>query len=160
MTSTAKWGGDVKRKKLTIKQKKFADAYIRTGNAYHSAIGAGYSESYSRGNVIKLLENVSVKAYIDEKMQEIEDRQIAKAEEVLKHLTSVMRGEVSEEVVVVESTGDYESRARIVNKQVAAKERIRAAELLGRRYTLFTDKVEVDGNVGAIIIDDVPDEDE
>lgn len=132
---------------LTVKQKKFADEYIATGNAYRSAIEAGYSENYAKGNVIKLLENERVKAYVDQKMKEIEDRQIAKADEVLKHLTSMMRGEIEEEVVVTENTGDYESKARIINKQVAAKERIRAAELIGRRYSLFTDKVEVDGKL-------------
>lgn len=150
----------MENRKLTVKQKKFADAFIRSGNATWSAEVAGYSKNTLGEMGYENLKKPHIKAYIDSKLQEIEDKQIAKAEEVLKHLTSVMRGEIQEEVVVVESTGDYESKARIVEKQVAAKERIRAAELLGRRYALFTDKMEVEGNIGAVIIDDVPDEDE
>lgn len=142
--------------KLTIKQKKFADEYIKTGNAYRSAINAGYSENYAKGNVIKLLENVRVKSYIEAKMKELEDKQIAKAEEILKYLTSVMRGEESEEVL----RGIGEGAQEITDIEISAKDRIKAAELLGRRYALFTDKVNVEGQIGAVIIDDVPDEDE
>ncbi|MDO4605229.1 MAG: terminase small subunit, partial [Helcococcus sp.] len=82
--------------KLTIKQKKFADEYIISGNAYQSAIKAGYSENYAKGNVIKLLENVRVKKYINARLKEIEDKQIAKQDEILKYLTAVMRGEEKE----------------------------------------------------------------
>lgn len=56
--------------KLSVKQQKFADEYIATGNAYKSAVSAGYSENYAKGNVIKLLENESVKLYIDQAMTE------------------------------------------------------------------------------------------
>lgn len=142
---------------MTIKQKKFADAYIKSGNATWAAEFAGYSKKTARFIGSENLTKPNIKAYVELKMQEIEDKQIAKAEEVLKHLTSMMRGEIKEEVVVVENIGDYESKAKIVEKQASAKERIRAAELLGRRYALFTDKMEVEGNIGAVIIDDVPD---
>lgn len=77
---------------------------------------------------------------------------------MLQHLTAAMRGEIDEEVVVVENIGDYQSRARVVNKQISAKDRIKAAELLGKRYALFTDKVNIDGNVGVQIIDDIVDD--
>lgn len=72
--------------KRILKQKAFADYFIETGNAYKSAIKAGYSENYAKGNVIKLLENESVKSYIEERMKEIESERIAKAEEVLAFL--------------------------------------------------------------------------
>lgn len=72
--------------KRILKQKAFADYFIETGNAYQSAIKAGYSENYAKGNVIKLLENESVKQYIEERMKEIESERIAKAEEVLAFL--------------------------------------------------------------------------
>jgi phage terminase small subunit len=136
----------VKERKLTVKQKKFADRYIETGNATQSYIDAGYSvtkRNVAEANARKLLGNYLVKKYIEEKMKELEDKQIAKAEEVLKHLTAAMRGEIDEEVVVVEGIGEGGSRARIVKKQISAKERIRAAELLGKRYALFTDKLDV-----------------
>jgi phage terminase small subunit len=150
----------VKERKLTVKQKKFADRYIETGNATQSYIDAGYSvtkRSVAEANARKLLGNYSVKKYIEERMKELEDKQIAKAEEVLKHLTAAMRGEIEEEVVVVEGIGEGESRARVLKKQISAKERIKAAELLGKRYSLFTDKVDLEGNVGVTIIDDIND---
>ena len=146
----------MEKRKLTIKQKKFADEYIKTGNAYRSAKSAGYSENYAKGNVIRLLENESVKAYVSQKMKEIEDSKIADAKEVLELLTSIARGEVTEKAILLSGNGMQE----LVPKSADIKDRIRAAELIGRRYALFTDKMEVEGNIGAVIIDDVPDEDE
>lgn len=140
--------------KLNVKQKAFADYYIETGNAYQSAIKAGYSENYAKGNVIKLLENESVKIYIQEKMKEIESERIAKAEEVLAFLSSSLRGEVLEEVISTE-TIDGMIKPVILKKQLSAKDRIKAAELLGKRYALFTEKVDLEGNVGVTIIDDI-----
>ena len=140
--------------KLNVKQKAFADYYIETGNAYQSAIKAGYSENYAKGNIIKLLENESVKIYIQEKMKEIESERIAKAEEVLAFLSSSLRGEVLEEVVSTE-TIDGMIKPIILKKQLSAKDRIKAAELLGKRYALFTEKVDLEGNVGVTIIDDI-----
>ena len=127
--------------KLTIKQKKFADEYIISGNAYQSATNAGYSDSYAKGNVIKLLENVRVKAYIDGRLKDLDEKQIAKQEEVLKYLTSVMRGEQTEQTL----RGLGEGFQELINIEVGAKDRIKAAELLGKRYGLFTEKI--DANV-------------
>ena len=141
--------------KLNIKQKAFADYFIETGNAYQSAIKAGYSENYAKGNVIKLLENESVKQYIEERMKEIESERIAKAEEVLAFLSSSLRGDVLEEVVATESDGIGGMKPVILKKQLSAKDRIKAAELLGKRYALFTEKVDLDGNLEVTIIDDI-----
>jgi phage terminase small subunit len=147
--------------KLTEKQKRFADYYIETGNATEAAIRAGYSQKTARFIGAENLTKPNIKKYIDDRLREIEDKRIAKAEEVLKYLTSVMRGEETEEVVVVEGTGEGASEARIIEKQVSAKDRIKAAELLGKRYSLFTDRIDVGGNVGITIIDDIScDEDE
>lgn len=129
--------------KLTIKQKRFADEYIISGNAYQAAVNAGYSENYAKGNVIKLLENVSVKSYMEDRLKGLEDKAIAKQEEVLKYLTSVMRGEEEEEVLYGIGEGAQSTR----HIEVGAKDRIKAAELLGKRYKLFTDKVELDADV-------------
>lgn len=139
--------------KLTIKQKKFADEYIITGNAYKAASNAGYSENYARGNVIKLLENVRVKTYIDERLEEIESEKIATQKEVLQYLTSVMRGETSEEVLI--NRGN-EVGQDITDIEVSAKDRIKAAELLGKRYGTWTDKLEVQAE-NVVIIDDIKD---
>ena len=140
-------------KKLTIKQKKFADEYIISGNAYQSAINAGYSENYAKGNVIKLLENVRVKKYINARLKEIEDKQIAKQDEILKYLTAVMRGEEKEETLSKNEFGGED----ISKIQVSAKDRIKAAELLGKRYGSWTDKLEVESESKVVIVDDLED---
>lgn len=129
--------------KLTIKQKRFADEYIISGNAEEAAITAGYSEKYARGNAYKLVAKSGVKSYIEERLKELDDKAIAKQEEVLKYLTSVMRGELEEEVLY--GIGDGVQSTRHI--EVGAKDRLKAAELLGKRYRLFTDKVELDADV-------------
>ena len=126
--------------KLSIKQKRFADEYIISGNAYQSALKAGYSKNYSKGNVVKLLENVSVKAYIDERLAEINNRKIADQQEVLEYLTSVMRGEVTEPLTVLDGDG-YQ---KVIDALPSVATRNKAAELLGKRYRIFTEKQEVE----------------
>lgn len=138
--------------KLTEKQKRFADYFIETGNASQSAVKAGYSKKYSNTNANKLLQNTTIKKYIDKKLEEMSSKRIASANEVMELLTSAARGELEEEVVVVESIGDYCSEAKVIKKQIGAKDRIKAAELLGKRYRLWTDKMEVKGMVPVMIV--------
>lgn len=133
--------------KLTLRQQRFADEYIISGNAEEAAIIVGYSKKYARGNAYKLVAKSGIKSYIDKRLKELDDKQIAKQEEVLKYLTSVVRGESRSVVVVVEGEGDGVSSARLVNKPPDEKEKLKAAELLGKRYRLFTDKVELDADV-------------
>ena len=95
---------------------------------------------------------MDIKAYVEELMQKLESERTASAKEVLEFLTKSMRGEIKEEVVVVEGTGDGTSEARMVKKQIGLRDRIKSAELLGKRYRLFTDKVEVDGVVPVMIV--------
>lgn len=140
-----------KKNKLTLKQKRFADEYIISGNAYRSAIEAGYSKSYAKGNVVKLLENVSVKAYIDKRLEEINSEKIADQTEVLQYLTSVMRGTSQSAVVVIEGDGDGVSSARLMDKTPDEKEKLKAAELLGKRYGAFTEKVDISGDMSLSI---------
>ncbi|HJF35085.1 MAG TPA: terminase small subunit [Clostridium perfringens] len=143
--------------KLTIKQKAFADYYIELGNAteaYKRAYKSCKSDNVARTNSSRLLTNANIKQYIDEKMKEIESERIAKAEEVLAFLSASLRGEVLEEVVSTESVEGM-IKPVILKKQLSAKDRIKAAELLGKRYALFTEKVDLEGNVGVTIIDDI-----
>jgi len=141
--------------KLTEKQKRFVAEYIKDYNATQAAIRAGYSEqtAYSQGN--RLLKNVDIKKAIKELQDEIRKKNIAEAIEVEEFLSLAMRGKIEEEVVVTENIGDYESRARIIKKQLSAKERIKAAELLGKRYALFADKVDMDVDVGTEKLDSI-----
>lgn len=133
--------------KLSIKQKRFADEYIISGNATQSAIIAGYSKKYAATNTDKLLKNTNIKNYIDERLKELEDKAIAKQEEVLQYLTSVMRGEHEEEVLYGIGEGVQSTR----HVEVGAKDRIKAAELLGKRYGTWTDKVDANINLPTII---------
>ena len=138
--------------KLNARQKSFCEFYVASGNATESAIKAGYSKKTADRIASENLRKLELKKYIDELMQKLESERIASAEEVLQNLTAMMRGEIQEDVVVVEGEGDGVSSARVMKKQVSAKERIKAAELLGKRYRLYTDKVEVEGVVPVMIV--------
>ena len=138
-------------KSLTLKQKQFADEYIRTGNAYQSAINVGYSEKYAKARSHKMLENVGINQYIDDNLEIIQKESIAEADEIMRYLTRVLRAEEKEEILVYVGDGMQE----IQTIQPSAKDRIKAAELLGKRYRMWTDKHEVEITT-PIFIDDVP----
>ena len=140
-----------KKDKLTLKQKRFADEYIISGNATQSAIKAGYSKKTAGVIAVENLEKPNIKAYIDERLKELDDKAIAKQEEVLQYLTAVMRGQSKSAVVVIEGEGDGFSSARLINKTPDEKDRIKAAELLGKRYGAFTEKVDISGDMSLSI---------
>ena len=127
---------------MTAKQRRFCDEYLIDLNATQAAIRAGYSKktAYSIGE--ENLKKPELKKYIDQRMAEKESELIADQNEVLKYLTAVMRGQTQAEVVVVEGTGEGCSEARTMQKAPDEKERLKAAELLGKRYGLYTDRVE------------------
>ena len=144
--------------KLTPKQKKFADQFIKTGNATQSYKAAGYSVKSDNAAGVeghRLLRNPKIKNYVDKKMAELEDKQIATAEEVLKYLTKGIRQELHEEVVVIENIGDYQSEARTITKRISLKESNKCAELLAKRFGLLTDNLNLSGEVGVQIVDDI-----
>ncbi|HHV6017061.1 TPA: terminase small subunit [Streptococcus agalactiae] len=126
--------------KLTLKQKRFADEYIISANATAAAIKAGYSKKTARSIGQENLTKPDIKAYIDERIEKLESAKIATQEEVLQYLTSIMRGDQQEKTLI--SIGELGQE--IVDIDVGAKDRIKAAELLGKRYRLFTDKIEMD----------------
>ena len=136
---------------MTKKQRRFADEYLIDCNATQAAIRAGYSEKTARVTAAKMLTNANIRTYIDEQLAKMHDENIADAEEVMKYLTSVLRGQSESEIVVVEGTGDGCSDARRMTKAPDEKERLKAAELLGKRYGMFTDKVNLEGAVPVII---------
>lgn len=121
--------------KLTQKQKKFADEYIISGNATESARKAGYSDSTAGAIGHENLTKPKIREYIDKRLKEHEDEQIAKQDEILKFLTSVMRGELREEQL---SSGT----GYAVEMSTSIKDRIKASELLGKRHAMWTDRVE------------------
>lgn len=129
-------------KDLTIKQQKFADIYIQTGNATQSYIDAGYkatTRKVAESNAKKLLRNYSVSLYVQKKMEQLQKETIASQDEVLEYLTKVMRGEEKDSFGLDASLQD----------------RTKCAELLGKRYGTFKEKVDVAGNIPVVIQDDI-----
>ena len=118
--------------KLKPKELKFAEEWLKTTNATQSAIKAGYSArtAYSAGN--RLLKKVDVKQYIDERLAEMQESSIADTNEVMQFLSSTMRGDIPDQFGL----------------DPALNDRIKAAELLGKRYKMFTDKQEISGADG------------
>ncbi|UUY79077.1 terminase small subunit [Staphylococcus saprophyticus] len=147
---------------MNERQKRFADEYIRTANAFQSAVRAGYSEKYASTGAHKLLENKSVKAYVEARFEELKKKTIAEQDEVLQFLTAVMRGEQDDEENIVVPKGDFISDVEKHTKRADTAQRIKSAELLGKRYAIFTDKQEItqrniDLNIGAYDDDDSED---
>lgn len=139
---------------MTEKQIKFADEYIIDCNAtraYKVAYPTIKNDSVARANGSRLLANANIKAYIEEKLAEISSQKTAEATEVMEYLTSVMRGESTASVVVVEGYGDGCSEAKIIEKPPDEKERLKAAELLGRRFGLFINNVNIGGSIPVVI---------
>ncbi|WP_437795517.1 terminase small subunit [Mitsuokella multacida] len=128
--------------KLTEKQRRFVDYYVETGNASEAARRAGYAEKAAYRTGSENLRKPQIKAAIDARLKELEDKRIAKADEVLQFLTSTLRGEVKEERVVVEGTGEGRSDARIIKVQVSARDRLEAAKSLLKRYPMQLDAKE------------------
>lgn len=115
--------------KLTPKQKKFADEYIKTGNATQSAIEAGYSKKYANTNAPKLLQNTTLKQYIEKCMAEIASNRIMSYTEAVELLTSIARGEEKETVVVATPVS-----VEKVEKEADLKTRISALKEILKRY--------------------------
>jgi len=123
--------------KLTEKQKRFIDYYIETANATESARKAGYSAKTAKNIGAENLTKLNY--FIQEKLEEKESQRIASQDEVLEYLTKVMRGEEKDQFGLDASLQD----------------RTKCAELLGKRYGTFKEKVDVNGNIPVVIEDDI-----
>lgn len=122
---------------LTEKERIFADEYIKTTNATQSAIKAGYAEKSASSKGSQLLRKVKVRKYIDSVMEKRSKNTIATADEVLEYLTKVMNGEEKD----------------AFGLDISIADRTKAAELLGKRHMLFTDKVKLDAEIEIDISD-------
>jgi phage terminase small subunit len=136
---------------MTEKKKRFCDEYLIDTNATQAAIRAGYSvkTAYSQGQ--RLLKDAEVQNYIKEKAESIKDENIADATEVMMYLTSVLRSESRSCEIVVEGCGNGFSAARTVDKPPSEKDKLKAAELLGKRYGIWTEKISLDGVIPVVI---------
>lgn len=122
---------------LTDKQLLFATEYIKTANATQAALKAGYSENSARQQGSRLLSNANVSQYIQTHMEQKNKNTIATADEVLQYLSRVMNGEEKDAFGLDTSIAD----------------RTKAAELLGKRHMLFTEKVKLDAEIEIDISD-------
>lgn len=122
---------------LTEKERIFADEYIKTTNATQSAIKAGYAEKSASSKGSQLLRKVKVRKYIDGVMEKRSKNTIATADEVLEYLTKVMNGEEKD----------------AFGLDISIADRTKAAELLGKRHMLFTEKVKLDAEIEIDISD-------
>jgi len=141
---------------MTDNQRKFCDEYIIDCNAtraYLAAYPHVKNEHSARTLASRLLTKVDIKTYIDEQLEKISNDKIADAKEVMEYLTSVLRGESLSEIVVVEGDGDGCSSARRMDKAPDERERLKAAELLGKRYGLFKDNVALEVEPVVIVND-------
>ena len=125
--------------KLTQKQRRFIDEYIISGNATQAAIKAGYSKKTAAVTATENLRKPNVKAEIKRRNAEIQSEKTADMTEVMEYLTSVMRGEQTESVAT--------SKGVFSGVEVSAKDRIKAAELIGKRNGAWTDKKEMTGDL-------------
>lgn len=137
---------------MTPKQKRFCVEYLVDLNGTQAAIRAGYSKKTANRIASQLLSKLDIKSYIAEIREREFEATIATAKEAEAFLAKAMRGDIDEEVIVTEGIGDGVSLARIVNKQISAKDRLKAAELIGKRNSLFTDKVDVDATIRPVVI--------
>lgn len=146
--------------KMTEKQKRFCDEYLIDLNATQAAIRAGYSKKTAQQMGAENLLKPVIKTYIEQRMAEKEAALVADQNEVLQYLSSVMRGETQSEIVVVEGIGDGCSEARTMQKAPDERERLKAAEMLGKAHCIFTEKVEQQVDMELNIKIDYGEEDE
>lgn len=138
---------------MNNRQQLFCEEYLKDLNATKAAIRAGYSEktAYSQGQ--RLLKNVEIKNRLQEIREKIQDENIATIKDIEEFLSLSLNGEMEEEVISVVAEIEGSSKVVKTKKQISLRDRIKAAELLGKRYGLWTDKQEVDINLPTFIDD-------
>lgn len=145
---------------MTDRQRRFADEYLIDCNAtraYKAAYPNITRDNTAGSNGNRLLKNAEIKAYINEQLEKLHNEKTADAAEVLEYLTAVMRGESRSTITVVIGTGAGQSEPICFEKAPDERERLRAAELLGKRYGLFREKLDVSSAAAVTIIDDLDD---
>ena len=164
--------------KLTEQQKKFVQELFKNNhNAKRAAIAAGYSEKTAEVQASRLLRNVKVLEYKEKLSQELEKSAIASIEEILQYYTRVMRREEKESVVVTikekksawvtnEETGKREKRTietetpKVVEIPSKLSDSNKAAEMLGKNYGIWTDRVDMTANQAITFVEDLPPDEE
>lgn len=139
-------------KKLTLKQQRFVDEYIISGNATQAAIKAGYSKKTANRIATENLSKPVIKTAIDKRNAEIQSEKTMDMQEVMELLASIARGETTEETVT--NKGD------VIETVTRNSDKLKALELIGKRFGAWTDKKEISGNLDIEIgMGDYDDED-
>lgn len=141
---------------LNERQRRFADEYIRLGEITQAAVNAGYSIKTAKQIGQENLTKPAIKTYINARLDELKKESIAEQDEVLQFLTGVLRGKETG-VGLVGTGGGAQSVEKL---EPTLMERTKAAELLGKRYALWTDKQQIDADIGiSVVVDygDTPD---
>lgn len=105
---------------LTLKQKRFADEYIISGNATNAAIKAGYSRKTAKSSGNENLTKPDIQNYIKSRTAELESAKIADMREIREFWTRLMRNEVAKD-----------------------QDRLKASELMARTQGAFIERQEV-----------------
>lgn len=140
---------------MNARQSLFVEEYLKDMNATQAAIRAGYSEKTARSQGQRLLTNVDIKNAIKGLREKIQDENIATIKDIEEFLSKSMFGAVDEEVVLTIGAGDGYGEVVKTRKEISARDRIKAAELLGKRHGMWTDKVDIEGGLGVVIVDDI-----
>lgn len=135
--------------RLTVKQQKFADEYIISGNATQAALKAGYAKRSARSVGNENLTKPDIRTYIDAGLKKLHAEKVDSQEQIMEFLSAVRRGEVTESVATAKGVFD--------DVPVGVRDRVKAAELIGKRYAMWTEKRDVTATVGPVqITDDIP----
>lgn len=143
---------------LSVKQEKFCLEYAKSGNQRQAYLKAGYkckNDASADASASQLLRNPKVKERLAELAEEAKNASIADIVEMQQTLTSIIRKKMTEEVIVVEAVGDYMTEARKMDKEPSIKDIINAITTLGKMQGAFSENVNLNGNVGVVIVDDI-----
>ena len=135
---------------MTGRKKAFVDAYVADvkRNATQAAIKAGYSEKTAKQAAYKLMQSEDIKAAITAAKKELHEQNTAEANEVVEFLTAVMRGGEVDTVPLSVGKG----KQKLFDAKPSARDRIKAAELLGKYYTIFDGDGKPDDKTGGVVI--------
>jgi len=161
--------------KLTAKQERFVEEYLVDLNATQAAIRAGYSSKTANEQGSQLLANLSIRARIDEAMAELSRRTGVNQERVIRELARVAFVNASnvvnpKDATVLEDASEDDTAAissikvkvvqgdlESIEREVKFADKLKALELLGKHFGMFTDKVSLVGNIPVKIVDDLDD---
>ena len=139
---------------MTEKQKLFCDEYLIDLNgtrAYRTVYKTIKNDNVAGVRANKLLKQKDIAEYINKRLEEIHNEKTANIQEVMEYLTSVMRGKSESNVLALAGDGFQE----VIAKPPDEKERLKAAELLGKRFGMFRDNVDITSNGQTVIVDDI-----